>query len=52
MRIATIRVAGGTRAARVDGDALIPLDSDDVGELLTRPDWEAVAAAVPTPGRR
>ena len=44
MRIATIRVAGGTRAVRVDGDTLIPLDSGDVGELLTRSDWEAVAA--------
>jgi acylpyruvate hydrolase len=36
MRWATIRTNTGTRAARVDGDALIELDARDVGELLTR----------------
>ncbi len=36
MRWATIRTSDGTRAARVDGDALIELDARDVGDLLTR----------------
>ena len=36
MRWATIRTATGTRAARVDGDALVELDARDVGELLAR----------------
>jgi acylpyruvate hydrolase len=34
MRLATIRTGAGTTAARLDGDALIPLDAADVGELL------------------
>jgi acylpyruvate hydrolase len=34
MRLATIRTGVGTCAARLDGDALIPLDAADVGELL------------------
>jgi acylpyruvate hydrolase len=34
MRLATIRTSAGTTAARLDGDALIPLDAADVGELL------------------
>jgi acylpyruvate hydrolase len=34
MRLATIRTSAGTTAARLDGDALIPLDASDVGELL------------------
>jgi len=36
MRWATIRTDDGTRAARVDGDALVELDARDVGELLAR----------------
>lgn len=36
MRFATIRTGAGTTAARLDGDALIPLDATDVGELLAR----------------
>lgn len=35
MRFATIRTPDGTTAARLDGDVLVPLDADDVGELLT-----------------
>jgi acylpyruvate hydrolase len=38
MRWATIRTPDGTRAARVDGDALVELDARDVGELLERGD--------------
>jgi acylpyruvate hydrolase len=34
MRLATIRTQGGTTAARLDGDVLVPLDAADVGELL------------------
>ena len=34
MRFATIRTVQGTRAARVEGDALIELDAPDVGALL------------------
>jgi acylpyruvate hydrolase len=45
MRFATIRTAAGTTAARLDGDALIPLDAADVGELLATGDPSAVPAA-------
>jgi len=34
MRFATIRTGGGTTAARLDGDALVPLAAADVGALL------------------
>ena len=34
MRFATIRTPEGNTAARLDGDMLIPLEADDVGELL------------------
>jgi len=34
MRLATIRTGAGTTAARLAGDALIPLEAADVGELL------------------
>jgi acylpyruvate hydrolase len=36
VRWATIRTERGTRAARVDGEALVELDARDVGELLER----------------
>jgi acylpyruvate hydrolase len=36
MRFGTIRMDGGTTAARLDGDVLIPLDAADVGEMLAR----------------
>jgi acylpyruvate hydrolase len=45
MRLATIRTGAGTTAARLDGDALIPLDAADVGELLA-----AAHAAGSAPG--
>jgi acylpyruvate hydrolase len=44
MRFATIRTAGGTTAARLDGDVLIPLSVGDVGELLASGDASAVPA--------
>lgn len=43
MRLATIRTGTGTRAVRVDEDALVLLDATDVGTLLARPDWRAEA---------
>jgi acylpyruvate hydrolase len=36
MRFSTIRTDGGTTAARLDGDVLVPLEAADVGELLVR----------------
>jgi len=45
MRLATIRTANGTRAARVEGDDLVELDAPDVGALLQAgPDALAGAA--------
>lgn len=47
MRLATIRVEGGTRAVVVDGDSHIDLGVADVGAFLAQPDWaERAAAAV------
>ncbi len=36
MRYATVRLAGATRAVRIDNDAAVVLDAADVGELLAR----------------
>jgi acylpyruvate hydrolase len=44
MKLATIRVGGGTRAVRRDGDALVDLGHEDLGALFRQDDW-AVAAA-------
>jgi acylpyruvate hydrolase len=50
VKLATIRTAHGTRAVRVDGDALVELGHDDVGELLrAEPDAIARAAGVSGP---
>lgn len=43
MRLATIRTSNGTRAVRHDGDALVDLGHTDVGMLLQRADWRAIA---------
>jgi acylpyruvate hydrolase len=48
MRLATIRVPGGTRAVRVEDDRLVDLGATDVAALLTRPDWQLAADAGPT----
>ncbi|MFF3572377.1 fumarylacetoacetate hydrolase family protein [Nocardia jiangxiensis] len=45
MKLATLRVDGGTRAVRLDGDVLVDLGYPDLGTLLARDDWAAVAAA-------
>ena len=50
MRFATIRAGGGTTAARLDGNALVPLAASDVGELLARGN-PAAAAERPGAGR-
>ena len=45
MRLATLRTAQGTRAARQDGDDLVLLeDVADVCELLAQENWRGVAA--------
>ncbi|GAA0949709.1 fumarylacetoacetate hydrolase family protein [Actinocorallia libanotica] len=46
MKLATLRVNGSTRAVRLDGDRLVDLGAADLGELLSRDDWAAGAAAV------
>ena len=38
MRLATVRTASGTRAARLEGEELVLLRADDVGALLAEPD--------------
>lgn len=45
MKLATIRTPDGTRAVRLDGDRHADLGYADLGELLARPDWAALAAA-------
>ncbi|MTE17453.1 fumarylacetoacetate hydrolase family protein [Nocardia aurantiaca] len=44
MKLATLRVDGGTRAVRLDGDVLVDLGYDDLGALFARADWATVAA--------
>jgi acylpyruvate hydrolase len=45
MRLATIRVPGGTRAVRVDADRAVEIGPPDVGALLAEPDWRRTAEA-------
>ncbi|MER7547999.1 fumarylacetoacetate hydrolase family protein [Actinomadura sp.] len=45
MKIATIRTAEGTRAARLDDGGYVPLDAPDAGALLEREGWADAAAA-------
>jgi acylpyruvate hydrolase len=49
MRLATIRVDGGTSAARIDGDEAVELGVADVGLVLQREDWRSWAAAADGP---
>ncbi|UKD57525.1 fumarylacetoacetate hydrolase family protein [Amycolatopsis sp. FU40] len=44
MKLATLRVDGGTRAVRLDGDVLVDLGSPDLGALFAQDGWEARAA--------
>ncbi len=45
MRLATVRRAGATAAARVEGDELVLLPYTDVVALLADPNWREAAAA-------
>ncbi len=51
MRLVTFRTSFGTRAGRVNGDGVTPLDVPDVGALLALPDWESRVAAAEEPER-
>lgn len=44
MKLATIRLDGGHRAVRIDGETATVLDASDVGALLAAPGWSAAAA--------
>ncbi|XKK62640.1 fumarylacetoacetate hydrolase family protein [Streptomyces sp. ARC32] len=45
MKLATLRTSDGTRAVRLDGDALVDLGHADLGELFAEDDWQGKAAA-------
>ena len=49
MRLATIRVPGGTRAVRLDGDRAIETGHPDVGALLAEPAWRSIAESADGP---
>ncbi|WP_280398850.1 fumarylacetoacetate hydrolase family protein [Nocardia carnea] len=44
MKLATLRVDGGTRAVRLDGDTHVDLGFSDLGALFARDDWATRAA--------
>ncbi|WP_280508292.1 fumarylacetoacetate hydrolase family protein [Nocardia flavorosea] len=44
MKLATLRVDGGTRAVRLDGDTLVDLGCSDLGVLFAQDDWATTAA--------
>jgi acylpyruvate hydrolase len=46
VKLATIRVNGGTRAVKAEGDTVIDLGAADLGEFLALPGWRELAAAV------
>jgi len=45
MKLATVRTASGTRAARVEGDSLVLLPIADVSALLAQPRWIDLAGS-------
>lgn len=45
MKLATLRIAGATRAVALDGSDLVDLGATDVGAFLAEPDWANLAAA-------
>ncbi|MGP3933707.1 fumarylacetoacetate hydrolase family protein [Nonomuraea sp. KM88] len=49
MRLATVRTAGGTRAAKLTGDGYVDLGLPDVGALLAKDDWPELAARADGP---
>lgn len=44
MKLATLRVDGGTRAVRLDGDVLVDLGYTDLGALFAQDNWATIAA--------
>ncbi|NKY54769.1 fumarylacetoacetate hydrolase family protein [Nocardia flavorosea] len=44
MKLATLRVDGGTRAVRLDADTLVDLGCSDLGVLFAQDDWATTAA--------
>lgn len=48
MRLATVRVSGGTSAVLIEGDQAQQLGYRDVGELLGNPGWENDLRPTPT----
>ncbi|MGI5218713.1 fumarylacetoacetate hydrolase family protein [Nocardia sp. CA-290969] len=44
MKLATLRVDGGTRAVRLDGDTLVDLGYPDLGALFAQDEWATIAA--------
>jgi len=51
MRLATIRLDGATRAVRLEGDQLIDLGYDDLGQVLAQSSWQQLAAKTPAGAR-
>jgi acylpyruvate hydrolase len=51
MRLVTLRTTFGTRAGRLNGEGVTPLDAPDVGALLALPDWQARVEAAEEPDR-
>ncbi len=49
MKLATARIAGSTRAVKVENDTLVDLGHTDLGELLAQPDWKERAEAATGP---
>lgn len=49
MKLATARIQGGTRAVRIDGDTLVDLGHDDLGDLLAQPGWQERATTAEGP---
>jgi len=49
MRLATVRTEAGLRTVRVEDGGYVDVGPGDVGELLRRADWQAVAAAAAGP---
>ncbi|MEU6579062.1 fumarylacetoacetate hydrolase family protein [Streptomyces sp. NPDC046805] len=49
MKLATVRTEDGLRAVRVEDGGYVDIGPGDVGELLRREDWQAVAAAADGP---
>jgi 2-keto-4-pentenoate hydratase/2-oxohepta-3-ene-1,7-dioic acid hydratase in catechol pathway len=45
VKLATIRVADGTRAVKAEGEVLVDLGATDLREFLSAPDWQERAAA-------